>query len=184
MSEFVISSRYANALMGIAESKDSFQIIVSDINLICETLLASKELRNLLSNPVVPENKKLVILKEVFDSHISDEVKKFLIFLVEKGRENLLYDIGKRFLTLSDDKMNQTKVNITSAIELTANQKEKLNNKLEALLNKKVISDFSINSSLIGGFKAKFNDTVIDASVQHQLELLKKKLFGQDFLSN
>jgi F0F1-type ATP synthase delta subunit len=41
-----------------------------------------------------------------------------------------------------------------------------------------------VNSNIIGGFKARFNDTVIDASIEHQLSLLKKKLFEEDYLRN
>ncbi|MCB9247222.1 MAG: F0F1 ATP synthase subunit delta [Ignavibacteriales bacterium] len=47
-----------------------------------------------------------------------------------------------------------------------------------------MIAQFEIDNSIIGGFKARFTDTVIDASIQHQLELLKKKLFEESYLNN
>jgi len=37
-----------------------------------------------------------------------------------------------------------------------------------------VKADYAIDNSIIGGFVVKFDDTIIDASVKHQLELLRK----------
>lgn len=184
MSEFVIATRYANALMGISEEKNSFERIVEDIEFVNKTLMNSKDLKNVLQNPVVSSAKKSAIVTEIFSPHISDEVKTFLELIVKKGRENILLEISNRFLELCDVKLNRTKVQISSAVELSGEQKEKIAKKLEEITNKKIISEYKIDNSIIGGFKARFGDTVIDASVKHQLELLKKKLFEQNYLSN
>jgi F-type H+-transporting ATPase subunit delta len=104
--------------------------------------------------------------------------------LVKKGRENLLLEISKRFLFLSNQKLNRVDVDIVSAIELDDKQKEEIKTKLEMMIEKSVIPVFKVDSSIIGGFKARFSDTVVDASVKHQLELLKKKLFQEEYLRN
>lgn len=184
MSNFVISTRYANALMDISEENQSFERVVQDVELLHDTLKNSKELRNVLLSPIIDSKKKSEILIAVFGSMISGDVNKFLKFLIEKGRENILYDITRRFLSLSDEKTGRVKVSITSAIDLDESQKERIKVKLEKMIDKKVIPSYNIDASIIGGFKARLNDTVIDATVQHQLELLKKKLFEQDYLSN
>lgn len=44
--------------------------------------------------------------------------------------------------------------------------------------------NFTIEKGLLGGFVVQVDDTVIDASLKHQLELLKKKfLFGTEKLN-
>ncbi|MFZ1291724.1 MAG: ATP synthase F1 subunit delta [Melioribacteraceae bacterium] len=184
MSEFIVSTRYANALMGISESNNSFSQVVEDIKFINLTLADSKDLRNLLFNPIISSQKKVSILDEIFSPHVSKEVVNFLNFLIEKGRENLLFDVTKRFLSLADDKLNNANVKIVSAIELNKDQKTTIEKKLNEMLNKNIIAQYEIDNTIIGGFKAKFNDTIIDASIQHQLELLKKRLFDQSYLSN
>ena len=90
MSEFVISTRYANAFMGIAEKNNLFPQIIAEVKFISKTLSNSKELRNLLVNPTINSQKKITILNEIFNSHISKELSDFLKFLVVKKRENLL----------------------------------------------------------------------------------------------
>ncbi len=184
MSEFAISTRYAKALMGIAESDNSFEVVTKDLNLIYNTLVGSRELKKLLVNPIVNSEKKLNILNELFSAQISEDVIKFIKLVVDKGRENLLADIASRYLNLADEKLNQVKVSVSSAIELDEMQKEKINKKLKEILNKNIIANYEIDNSIIGGFKLRFKDTVIDASIQHQLEILKKKLFEQNYLSN
>lgn len=184
MSEFVISTRYAKALITISEEKKSFEKVVEDISLIYNTLESSKELRVFLNNPIITSNKKADVLIEMFKSYAGDDVINFINFLVKKGRENLLFDMCKRFLTLSNEKLNQVEVEITSASDLTSSQQKEITEKLESLINKKVLANFSIDEKIIGGFKARYSDTVIDASIQHQLKVLKKKLFEEDYLKN
>ncbi len=184
MSEFVISTRYANALMESSIEKNSFEKVMQDIELVFATLEASKELRSVLANPVISTVKKSAVLKEVFAGKISEDVSNFLELIVTKGRENILFEICNRFLQLCDEKLNRIKVEVTSAVELTSEQKENIVKKLEEITNKKVVATYTLDNSIIGGFKARFKDTVIDASVHHQLELLKKKLFEENYLSN
>ena len=184
MSEFVISTRYANALMESSIEKDSFKQSMQDMELVYNTLDKSKELRNILGNPIISSEKKASILEEIFTGKVSDDIKNFLNLIVNKGRENILFEISNRFLQLCDEKLNRIKVEITSAIELSNDQKESITKKLEEITKKQIIASYNLDNSILGGFKARFNDTVVDASVQHQLELLKKKLFEEDYLSN
>jgi F-type H+-transporting ATPase subunit delta len=184
MSEYVISTRYAKALMSISEEKGTFDAVVKDVSFVRNTIEQSKELRIFLKSPIITDSKKLDVLKEVFQSHIGEELNNFLIFLVEKGRENILQDICNRFIALSNKKLNQVDVDVISAIELSETQKQNIKSRLELMIGKKIVAGFDIDNNIIGGFKARFNDTVIDASIQHQLELLKKKLFEEDFLKN
>ena len=184
MSEFVISTRYANALLSISQEKNTFNEVYNDVSFVKNTLTGSKELRNLLINPIVSSNVKAGILKEIFDSNIGSDVMNFLQFIVKKGRENILFDVCKRFESLSNDKLNQVNVSISSAVELNLAQKEEIETRLTSIINKKVIPSYKIDAGIIGGFKARYNDTVIDASIQHQLELLKKVLFQEDYLKN
>lgn len=184
MSEFVISTRYANALLAISEEKNSFQEVIADISLVKNTLEGSKDLKIVLSNPIINSKTKASILKEVFNLKVGEVVGNFLQFVVDKGRENILFDICNRFGELINEKLNQVNIAITSAIELSELQKKEIEEKLTKIINKNLITDYKINNKIIGGFKAKYNDTVIDASIEHQLELLKKVLFQEDYLKN
>jgi F-type H+-transporting ATPase subunit delta len=184
MSDFVIATRYANSLMMISEEKNTLNITIEEVSLIKNTMEASRELRVFLDNPVIHSEMKGRVLKELFDTRVSSYLTNFLQFLVKKGRENLLLEISKRFLFLSNQKLNRVDVDIVSAIELDDKQKEEIKIKLEKMVNKTITPSFKVDTSIIGGFKARFSDTVVDASVKHQLELLRKKLFQEEYLRN
>jgi F-type H+-transporting ATPase subunit delta len=183
MSVYRISYRYANSLMLVAEEKKAFKRIAEDADLIFNTLAASKELRLVLKSPVIKSNVKKDLLEKIFIKKISPETSSFMNFVLEKNREDILYDIFKEFTTLVDQKNGVVKANVVSASELNEDLKDKVNKSFEKRLNKKVTANYSINPDLIGGFIVKVEDTVYDSSIKHQLALLSKKLSEEVTLS-
>ncbi len=73
---------------------------------------------------------------------------------------------------------------VTSVIELSENQKKELNKKLEAYTNKKVRINFKTDDTIVGGFIIRIGDSIIDASVVHQLDLLKNKFLDESSIEN
>lgn len=180
MSDFNVSTRYANALMEFAESKGLLSVVSTDIELISNTLAHSKRLRKTLASPIITDNKKISILDAIFGRLIDSETFKFLKFILSKHRENILFHIVKRFLELRNQKEGKINITITSAYDLLDEQKKSFVSKLELYTDKKVLANYQIDKKLIGGFLIKIGDRVIDASVVHQLELLRKKLRSRD----
>lgn len=175
MSDLNIANRYATALADLAEEKKSFDTIASDIELVYNTLKASRDLRTMLDSPVIKHEIKLSVLKEIFTSRISKDSLNFLEFIIDKQRENLLFQIMQRFLRMRDERMGIVNAEVTSSVELPDDQKIKLEQKLEKFTGKKVKISFSLDKELIGGFTVRINDTIIDASLKHQLEILKEQ---------
>lgn len=175
MAEFKVSVRYAESLMGIAEDKKNLDRIANDAELIISAMESVRELQLVLSNPVIKPELKLSILNEIFKSKISSDTLNFLKFVVGKGRENLLYDIMKSFMNLRDAKLGIANINVKTAFELDEKGKEELINLFNKILNKKIKFKYDVDPEMIGGFIATVDDTVYDASLKHQLELLRKQ---------
>ena len=95
MSELNISTRYATALMNLADEKNQLDQISSDMDLVHKTLHESKELRSVLASPVIKEVKKRDILIDIFSSQVSDESLSFIKFILSKNRQDYLYKIVK-----------------------------------------------------------------------------------------
>jgi F-type H+-transporting ATPase subunit delta len=77
---------------------------------------------------------------------------------------------------LKDEHIGEAQVSVKTVYEFSEEQKRVLTEYLEKTLDKKVRLTFTIDEDLIGGFVAKAGDTLFDASLQHQLELLKNQL--------
>jgi F-type H+-transporting ATPase subunit delta len=138
----------------------------------------------MLDSPVVRPELKLKILREIFEKKISKDSMNFIEFVILKNRESLLSSIGKRFLELRDDHLGIANVFVTSVTEFSNDQKNLLQTRLEKILDKKVRLNFKTDLNLIGGFIAKVNDTLYDASIRHQLELLKKQFLTGEISLN
>lgn len=175
MNESKVSVRYANSLLTSAIEKGNLQAVSADMELVLSSLVSSAELARTLSSPVIKPQLKTSILEEIFKSKISKETMDFLRFVVEKNREDILESIVKKFLDLRDQQEGIVNVNVNSAVELGDDQKEKLRQNFEKVLDKKIRFSFNIDPKIIGGFVAKVGDTVFDASLKHQLEILKKR---------
>ena len=175
MSEYKVSYRYATSLLDTVLEKNILSDVAKDVELVYSTLKSSHQLVTALSSPVIKPNIKLAILTDLFGSKVNSETLNFLKFVVEKNRENLLKSISQIFLDLRDVKLGIVNVNVRSAVDFTAEQTEQFKINLEKYLKKKVRLHFSIDQSIIGGFIAQIGDTVFDASLKHQLELLRKQ---------
>jgi len=115
---------------------------------------------------------------------VSDEILDFILFILKKNREDLLTMIIKRFLELRDERLGIVDAKVLSTIGFSDEQKKKLQQKLEEVIKKKIRITFKEDKNLIGGFIIKVNDTVYDASIKHQLELLKENFLKGNIQQN
>ncbi len=184
MSEFRVSSRYANALLELAEEKNLFEQISGDVEFIFNTLSGSKELKKILASPVIKESKKIDILKALFEDRVSKETLNFLLFVVKKNRIDMVSDIFGRYIDLHNIKTGIVEAFVLSAFIMDDAQKNFVKSKLESITGKKVKMKFEVDENLIGGFKVKIGDEVYDASVFNQLKILKSKFIKESFTLN
>src|SRR5204863_115936 len=110
-----------------------------------------------------------------FDKHVSKDVMLFMDLLLKKGRGDVLDMVTSEFLRLLDVDTNTVAALVTSARALDDNAKKQIVAKLEKLSTKTVRASYAVDPALRGGFVAKVGDTLIDASLQHQLENLREE---------
>ena len=77
-----------------------------------------------------------------------------------------LYNKGKSFLEVKGKVSHQ----------MTDQQIQFLENSIEEVLGKKISLSVEVDSNLIGGIKLRIDNTFLDASIQNQLQMLRKEL--------
>lgn len=174
MAETKISSRYASSFLGLGIEKNILEKTALDMELMLNAFESSRELRRVIESPVIKPELKESILREIFSAKVDSETMNFFSFIISKRRESLLPSIAKRFLELKDEHFGIIRASIVSAFELSADQKNQLKSRFESSLGKIVILSYRVDNNLLGGFVARVGDTIYDASVKHQLNLLKK----------
>ena len=71
--------------------------------------------------------------------------------------------------------MGIVSIDVTSAVEFTPSQEKDLNNELERYTKKKVRVRLTVDRAIKAGLVVRIGDTVLDASMRRQLELLKAR---------
>ena len=176
MTDFKVSHRYATSLLEDSVEKNKLEVITADMILLSKTLKDNIKLQLALESPVIKPGIKSSILNEIFKDIFDKDTFKFIDFVIGKKRESLLNTIASRFLELKDEQIGEVQVSVKTVYDFSEEQKQALTEYLEKTLNKKVRLTFTIDEDLIGGFVAKAGDTLFDASLQHQLGLLKNQL--------
>ena len=100
----------------------------------------------------------------------------FIRVLADNHRLKLLPQIYQQFEILKANREKTVEVNVVSAMEITAEQQEKLASALSAKLERTVNMQVSIDSTLIGGAVVRAGDTVIDGSIRGRLSKLAEAL--------
>jgi F-type H+-transporting ATPase subunit delta len=174
MAEQKVSARYALSLLDSAIQKDLLDTVSDDIEFISSVLKQNLNLLRMLENPVVKTEMKSSILEEIFKNKVNSETMEFILFVVKKKREEILSSILEKFKELRDLKLGFVNVNVLVASEFSDSQRNELQNKLQNVLKKKVRMSYKVDEKILGGFIVQAGDTVFNASVKHQLDLLKK----------
>ncbi len=179
-----VARRYTLAMYEIGLEKNALDKLKEDFSNIEKSITGSGDLRLFLSTPLINERKKESTIKALFEGKVSDITLLFLQILCRKGRENLLNDISVDFLDLLNEKTGVVAANIKTAIEISETEKQDISRKLETFSGKKTEATFSVDPDIKGGFVARVKDTIIDASIKRQLELLYEQFKSGSFKSN
>ncbi|MBU1098456.1 MAG: ATP synthase F1 subunit delta [Bacteroidetes bacterium] len=184
MGKLNISNRYAKAFIETANEKKVIEKVTEDMQLIQNVLENSRELRTFLSNPIMNDAKKIEVLSAIFSDKLCDVSLSFLKFIVEKKRINMLIDISRRFNDIRDESLRISNAEVITATQIDDTQKEMLKTNLESFTKKKLRMKFKTDDSIIGGFKVRILDQIIDATLKNQLNKLKKKLLEESISVN
>jgi len=171
-----VANRYASALMELTGEQKKPDAVAGDLQIVMNAIDSSRELRNVLASPIINKDKKKAILRDVFKKKVGEMILLYLDAMVNKGRENMLYEILKQYFILRDGELGIVRVDVKTSVDFSSKQEKDLQKQLETMTKKKVVITYSVDKSVKGGFIARVGDTVLDGSVKRQLEVLKKKL--------
>lgn len=181
MSEIQVASRYAKALIDLAEEQNSLEAIKADIESFIKTMRQNSQLQAVLNNPIIGPDKKFAILNQLFASSFHKIILSFFKIVVSKGRSEVLYGIAKEFINEYNIKKGIVHAVVTSADALTEEQKVKLTDLVTEATKAQIILETRIDPSLIGGFVLKVGDRQVDTSLASSLKKLKKEFAQKVF---
>ena len=156
------------------ESQDELVTEISDgADSALELINDSPELEKALSSPILETDAKKKIIIEIFSNKVNSSLLNFLKLLADRQRIGILTSILYRFLEIYRENSNIAFATVTSAVELTDEQKGLITKKIINIAGtEKLELVTKIDPSLIGGFVASVGSKVIDASLASQIRKL------------
>lgn len=181
MNNKTVAKRYAQALLQIAQEKNTIDLNEKEINDCLASINAYEHLNRIwFSEKIMAADKKQAI-RQLFKGKVSDIIINFLMVLIDKNREAFLPDIFTEYKKLADITKNITNAEVRSAVALTDKDFNELVTKLSLMSGKNVRLRVTVDPSIIGGLVVKMGDKVIDGSVVKRLSIMKKSLKNIQF---
>ena len=136
------------------------------------SVVADDRVAKLLTNPRVKPADLVALIADVAGGSLDEHSRNFLTTLADNRRLGLLPEIAAMFEVLRAEVENVADVEVISAVELDAAQRQRLADALQKRLKREVRLHCKVDASLIGGAIVRSGDFVIDGSLKARLERL------------
>jgi F-type H+-transporting ATPase subunit delta len=167
---------YATALLQVLPSDGGLTQIEEELFRFMQVLDGTEELRIVLSSRDVPAAARKRLVEDLLSAKATPTTQRLASYATQVGRprdyEDLLAFLVDRLSKESHKRMAE----VRSAIDLDEDRQQELSNALRRVVGYDVQLRVSVDPSILGGFVATIGDTVVDASVRHQLEVLRDRL--------
>jgi F-type H+-transporting ATPase subunit delta len=171
----VVDRVYANALFEAAQEQGKLEPVGEQLSQLVEAEREVPELRELLRNPQLDPRARRAALEDVLGE--SDELlRNFLLVLSDKGRAGQLEEIAAEFERLVAEAEGIVHAELTTAVELSDDEADKLLGQIEQASGQKVEATRTVDPDLIGGIVLQVGSHRLDASVRGRLDRLRRQL--------
>lgn len=172
----LIAKRYGTAIYQLAVEKDQIDTVAEEIAIIREVLKTEEDFVQLINHPKIVVEEKIALVESVFKGKVSDEVMGLVVLTIVKGRQRFLPQIIQYCEDAFDAHNNIVTAYITSTEVLNDHFKQQVKERLEALTQKTVNTEFDVDESLIGGMVIRIGDRILDNSIKGKIAKLSKTL--------
>ncbi len=174
MNESRAAIRYAKAILDLAVDKKATDAVEKDMRSIVATISDSKELRQMLSSPVISGATKKEVLLKIFKG--SNAISEGLIgMLVDNKRVSILNEVALKFIILNEQQKGKDVAYVTTAVPMDAAMEKKILKQLTTITGNEVTIENTVDENIIGGFVLRVGDLQYDASIVNKLNNLKRE---------
>jgi F-type H+-transporting ATPase subunit delta len=174
-----LAIRFATALYDFAAETTHVEAVYQDVLLVQQVVAENHELKAVMESPIIPEDKKQKIFREIFMKNISETTLRFFTLILKKRREPQLLMICSQFVKVYYVNHNIKEVYITTAQPLSEEMQSYLQHYIETDSPYTFILHFAVDQNIIGGIIVKVDDLYFDASIQTKINKLKAE-FSQN----
>lgn len=167
---------YAAAVVELARAEGELDRTERELLAISHAFGESPEMREALSDPRLPLDRKQSILDDLVGGRASQVTVNVLSLIVAQGRASDLPEIARQVSVKAAASEGAALAEVRSAVPLDDQTIERLSAALSKTMGTPVEVRAVVDPSVVGGIVARIGDTVIDGSVRRRLESLRETL--------
>jgi F-type H+-transporting ATPase subunit delta len=175
-STLAVAKMYAEAFVGAAQSVGVESVLEEFDSFLSDVLERNPEFATLLCSSVGNRDDKLTLIDRIVAPHASELFTSFLRVLARKDRLGLLTQILEQSRLRHEMLQGKKRVQVTSAEELSGEQRELIRQQLSEKLPFDPILESNVDPSLVGGIVIRVGDTVYDSSVKTRMKQLRERM--------
>lgn len=167
---------YAAAAFELARAEGELTRVERELYALARALEDSSELRNALTDPRLPDDRKQSIVDDLVGGRASELTVNLVSLIVRQGRAGDLPAIAERLAQRAAAAQGKELAEIRTAIPLDEATVQRLAAALANQVGRPVDVKTVVDPSLLGGIVARVGDIVIDGSVRRRLEAVRQML--------
>ncbi len=173
----VVLSRYAGALIDLAEQVSAVKAVQKDFREIEAMIKGSKELESFISSPLISKQAQEKVISDISNkAKLNKLTKNFLGVLVLNRRLNALEGVIKAYDEAVSLRSGELSVRVETAVKLTAAQEKAFQKKISAVIGSNALVDAVVTPEILGGMIVTIGSYMVDDSVRRKLERLGSAL--------
>ncbi len=174
------SDRYARAVFELALENSELETVEKNIHDLLNLYNKNINLVNFFKNPTQSFTDQLNVINKIAEvMTFSKTLKNFLSILVVKRRIFFLKNILLSFLKLASIKKGKLTAELVSSKILSEEELKKISKELSQVIGSEINFDYSVDESLIGGFKMQIGSLMIDSSIKNKLKQYEQTMLEQ-----
>jgi F-type H+-transporting ATPase subunit delta len=163
--------RYARAVFELAQDEGKVEEWGRNLAQVRE-VMSLPEVAAVLTNPTIAAEQRMTLVSDLFDRETTNLAK----LIIESDRVRDMGAIEDEFERLADEAGGRVRATVTTAVELTPEDRDRVEDELSTRLGKKVRLEVVVDAAILGGLKLQYGDHLVDASVATRLQQLRRRL--------
>ncbi len=167
-------SGYADALFAVAAAEGDLATVEDELFRFAQALRSDGELSSTLADQSVPVSRRQQIVEDLLGEKASATTTALISMVVGAGRTAELPAIVDALVERSAASRNKAVATVRSAVDLTADQRDRLAAAINTRTGKAVEIKVVIDPTVLGGVVTEIGDDIIDGSVRRRLNQLRE----------
>lgn len=172
----LLAKRYAQAILAIAKERDQLDQWVLNLDSIA-SVLKDEDVKRVLSSVKIQLSDKIKLLETILPD-LEPLARNLVNLLLKKNRLSYIPDITAEYRRLVDVARGIGHAEVITAVSLSTEEEQEIKTWLSSIANKEVTIHISVNPEVIGGFVARIDGRLVDASIRNRLQEMRRSLIG------